>query len=135
MGRENALPRAFFGSLSPNTAIPRNNVLLIGLVTLIGTFSLTYEGGAELLNFGAFIAFMGVNLAALLHYKFRSTEKVLFPAAMPLAGLLVCGFIWLHLNGAAKLLGVAWLLCGLILYISRSRKSSALPFGGSMPVN
>ena len=29
---------------------------------------MSYELGAELLNFGAFIAFMGVNLAALLHY-------------------------------------------------------------------
>jgi putrescine importer len=79
MGRENALPRRFFAAVSPRTRIPRNNVLLLGLVTLTGCFLLSFERGAELLNFGAFIAFMGVNLAAFVHYKFRSTEKVLLP--------------------------------------------------------
>ena len=52
----------------------------------IGVFLLTYEKGAELLNFGAFIAFMGVNAAALVHYKFRSKEKVRLPALAPLLG-------------------------------------------------
>jgi hypothetical protein len=32
-----------------------------------------------MLNFGAFIPFIGVNAAALVHYKFRSKEKVAFP--------------------------------------------------------
>ena len=116
MGRGDALPQRFFGSLSPKTSIPRNNVLLVGAATLLGVFLLTYERGAELLNFGAFIAFMGVNAAALLHYRFRSTEKVLLPLAIPLAGLAVSAFIWLNLGRNAQALGFAWILCGLALY-------------------
>jgi putrescine importer len=116
MGREDALPRKFFGSVSAKTGIPRNNVLLLGALTLLGTFLLTFEKGAELLNFGAFIAFIGVNAAALIHYKFRSNEKVLFPVAVPFCGLLVCTFIWFNLNLSAKLLGGAWLVAGLMLY-------------------
>jgi putrescine importer len=128
MGRENALPRKFFGTVSPRTAIPRNNVMLLGVITLIGAFLLTFERGAELLNFGAFIAFMGVNLAALVHYRFRSQEKVLLPGLIPLLGFLVCGFIWLNLTHAAQLLGAAWLVVGLLVYaVMRrvSRKDSA----------
>ena len=124
MGRENALPRRFFGFVSPTTGVPRNNVLLLGALTLLGVFLLTFERGAELLNFGAFIAFMGVNAAALIHYKFRSREKVLFAAAAPLCGLLICGFIWLNLNLNAKLLGTAWIVVGLILYFAMRRKDS-----------
>ena len=116
MGRTDALPRPFFGALSSKTSIPRNNVLLVGAITLLGVFLLTYERGAELLNFGAFIAFMGVNAAALLHYRFRSTEKVLLPLAIPLAGLIVSAFIWLNLGRSAQILGFAWILCGLALY-------------------
>jgi len=116
MGRGNSLPRRIFGALDPKTAVPRNNVLLVGLFTLGGAFLLTYESGAELLNFGAFIAFMGVNAAALMHYKFRSKEKVLLPATIPLCGLLVSGFIWLHLSHASQLLGVVWIAVGLIVY-------------------
>ena len=116
MGRTDALPKRFFGVLNAKTRIPRNNVLLLGAVTLAGTFLLTFEKGAELLNFGAFIAFIGVNAAALIHYKFRSQEKVAFAALSPLCGLVVCTFIWLNLNLDAKLLGAAWVGVGLLLY-------------------
>jgi putrescine importer len=128
MGREDALPKRFFGSVSARTGVPRNNVLLLGALTLAGAFLLTFEKGAELLNFGAFIAFIGVNAAALIHYKFHSREKVLFAAAAPLCGLLVCAFIWLNLNLDAKLLGSAWLAVGLLLYfVMRRRTPRALP--------
>ena len=116
MGRTDALPKRFFGVLNAKTRIPRNNVLLLGAITLAGTFLLTFEKGAELLNFGAFIAFIGVNAAALIHYKFRSQEKVAFAALSPLCGLVVCTFIWLNLNLDAKLLGAAWVGVGLLLY-------------------
>lgn len=116
MGRGNALPPRFFGVLNPKTAVPGNNVLLIGALTLAGVFLLTYERGAELLNFGAFIAFMGVNAAALLHYRFRSTEKVFLPFAIPFAGLLASAFIWLNLAHSAQMLGFTWIVFGLILY-------------------
>ena len=116
MGRADALPKRFFGVVSPRTRIPRNNVLLLGAVTLLGTFLMSFEQGAELLNFGAFIAFIGVNAAALVHYRFRSQEKVAFAALSPLCGILVCTFIWFNLNLNAKLLGAAWIVVGLILY-------------------
>ncbi len=116
MGRGNTLPRRFFGVLDPRTAIPRNNVLLVGLLTLVGTMILTYEKGAELLNFGAFIAFMGVNAAAFIHYRSRTAEKVPLAATIPLAGLLVSGFIWLNLGRNAQVLGFVWIAVGLVVY-------------------
>lgn len=116
MGRANALPSRIFAAIDARTRIPRNNVLIVGACMLVGIFMLTYQSGAELLNFGAFIAFMGVNIAALVHYKFRSKEKVFLAATMPLLGFTVSAFIWLNLNHRAQLLGVAWILVGLALY-------------------
>jgi putrescine importer len=128
MGREDALPKRFFGTVSSKTGVPRNNVLLLGALTLLGAFLLTYEKGAELLNFGAFIAFIGVNAAALIHYKFRSQEKVVLPVLAPLCGLVVCTFIWFNLNRDAKVLGTAWILVGLLLYlVMRNKTKSLLP--------
>jgi hypothetical protein len=101
--------------------IPRNNVIIVGVCTLVGVFLMTYESGAELLNFGAFIAFMGVNAAALVHYKFRSTEKVFLAATMPILGFVVSAFIWLNLNHKAQLLGVAWIAIGIALYYAMRR--------------
>jgi putrescine importer len=125
MGRSNALPRSVFGSLSIRTAIPRNNVLLVGLCTVVGVFLLTYEKGAEMLNFGAFIAFMGVNAAALVHYKYRSKERVRLAALAPLLGLVVCAFIWLNLGRNAQILGTIWLALGLTLYWLRRKKQGS----------
>jgi amino acid transporter len=126
MGRANALPSRVFARVHPRTGIPANNVVVVGLCTMAGVFLLTYQSGAELLNFGAFIAFMGVNAAALVHYKFRSAEKVFLPATIPLLGFLVSAFIWLNLNHRAQLLGVAWMLAGLVLYFAL-RKAGAGP--------
>jgi putrescine importer len=116
MGRGGSLPRRFFSAIDARTGIPRNNVLVVGAFALAGAFLLTYERGAELLNFGAFIAFMGVNAAALVHYRQRSAEKVPLAATAPLLGLLVSAFIWINLNHSALLLGVLWIVLGLGLY-------------------
>jgi putrescine importer len=116
MGRANALPRRLFGAIAAKSGIPRNNVIIVGACTLLGAFLMTYESGAELLNFGAFIAFMGVNAAAFIHYKFRSSEKVFLPATMPVLGFVVSAFIWANLNHKAQWLGLAWIVAGLLVY-------------------
>ncbi len=113
MGRSRSLPQRIFGSIEPRHHVPRNNVLIIGGLALAGSFLMSYEQGAELLNFGAFIAFIGVNAAALVHYKFRSKEKVLLPLTIPALGILVCTFIWLHLTRGAQLLGLVWIVIGI----------------------
>jgi putrescine importer len=121
MGRANALPSRVFAAVDIRNGIPRNNVIIVGACTLLGVFLMTYESGAELLNFGAFIAFMGVNAAALVHYKFRSKEKVFLAATMPILGFVVSAFIWLNLNHKAQLLGVAWIVIGIALYYAMRR--------------
>ena len=129
MGRGNALPPRFFAAVDAKTQIPQNNVLLLGGCTLIGAFMMTFAQGAELLNFGAFVAFMGVNAAAFVHYKLRAQDKAVFPGAAPLLGFLVCGFIWLNLGRRAQLLGALWLVIGLGLYWLRGRGQHAVAPG------
>src|SRR3989475_9353816 len=58
MGRSKALPQSFFGVVDPKRRVPRNNVLFVGMIALIGAFIISYGLGAEMLNFGALIAFM-----------------------------------------------------------------------------
>ena len=125
MGRSKSLPQKVFGAVDSKHHVPRNNVLIVGGITLLGAFLLSYEQGAELLNFGAFIAFIGVNTAALVHYKYRSKEKVLFPFLIPAVGILVCGFIWIHLNRNAQILGLGWICIGILIAWMMRRMNSA----------
>jgi putrescine importer len=113
MGRSNALPRAFFGVVDPKRRIPRNNVVFVGVVALIGAFVLNFGLGAELLNFGALIAFMGVNAAAFVRYYVRAPRKTIGNLAPPVLGFLICLLLWLNLSWTAKLAGAAWMLVGI----------------------
>ena len=74
--------------------IPRNNVLFVGAIALIGAFLMTFQMAAELLNFGAFIAFMGVNAAAFWRYWLRAEQK---KARLPLAARARIRHLFLHL--------------------------------------
>jgi amino acid transporter len=113
MGRSNALPKKFFGAIEPKRRIPRNNVVFVGAVSLIGAFLLDYDLGAQMLNFGALIAFMGVNLAALVRYYVREKEKRLRNLVPPVLGFAVCLLLWLNLSRTAQIAGSIWMAAGI----------------------
>ncbi|HEY2900292.1 MAG TPA: APC family permease [Polyangia bacterium] len=113
MGRSNALPPKFFAAIDPKTHIPRNNVLFVGVIAVLGAFVLSYGLGAELLNFGALIAFMGVNLAAFVRYYVREKNKKLINLVPPLAGFLICALLWINLSRLAMIAGAIWLAVGI----------------------
>ena len=114
MGRDNAIPRKFFGAVNPKTQIPSNNILLLGVLILIGAFTVSYTLGADLLNFGALIAFMGVNLSALLHGYIRAEHKSLFNLLSPVVGFAVCAYLWWSLGRTAHIVGIIWLATGVL---------------------
>ena len=113
MGRSNALPRSFFGAVDPNRRVPRNNVIFVGLVAILGAFLLSYSLAAEMLNFGALLAFMGVNAAAFVRYFVRASTKRLANFVMPISGLAICLLLWLNLNRTAIRAGVIWMVVGI----------------------
>ena len=113
MGRSNALPKSFFGAVDPKHHVPRNNVIFVGVVALVGAFVISYALGAEMLNFGALIAFMGVNAAAFMRYYVRESEKKISNLLPPIAGFLICLLLWLNLSRPAKIAGVIWMSVGI----------------------
>jgi putrescine importer len=142
MGRSNALPKSFFGAVDEKHRVPRNNVFVVGGVALLGAFLLeivagfktyslgssglswttfvkilnggeAYGLGAEMLNFGALIAFMGVNLAALLRYFVRSEQKKLGFLIPPALGFIICFGLWLNLSRPAIIVGSIWMAAGV----------------------
>lgn len=119
MGRENVLPKRFFGAIEPRRQLPRNNVILVGAIALAGAFLVDFAVGCELLNFGAFLAFMGVNLAALLNGFVRAKHRIWWRAACPILGMLFCGYLWFNLDTFAKIVGVIWVLIGLAFFAYR----------------
>ncbi len=121
MGRSNAVPRSFFGVLDPVRHIPRNNVLLSGGLALIGALTINFEQGVELLNFGALVAFMGVNASSLVHYYLRARHRRLSDLLIPGCGFLVCLSLWCSLDRYAKIAGGIWMVIGIAYGALRTR--------------
>jgi putrescine importer len=121
MGRSEALPKSFFGAIDAKHHVPRNNVLFVGAIALVGSFLLTYDLGLNMLNFGALIAFMGVNAAAFLRYYWRAEEKKLGNLIPPIFGFIICFLLWLNLSHPAMKIGSVWMAVGIAFGIWRTK--------------
>jgi amino acid transporter len=119
MGRENVIPRHVFGRLHPVHNTPDRNVIMIGVLAFIGAQFLSYELTAELLNFGAFLGFMGVNATVIWKLWVRSSNRsartFLLDLVLPALGFLFCAIIWLGLGNPAKIAGALWLVVGFFV--------------------
>jgi len=58
------------------------------------------------------VGFILVNLSVIRHYYLRL--RLMTHLLFPLAGVLVCGYVWMSLTMKAKIVGFAWLLAGII---------------------
>jgi amino acid transporter len=118
MGRDNVLPRRFFSYLDPKHNTPTHNIWLIGILAFVGAQVMSYELTAEILNFGAFLGFMGVNMATIWQFYVvgqPGRKKNFFTDALvPGLGFIFCLIIWLGLATPAKIAGGIWFAVGLI---------------------
>ena len=124
MGRDNVIPGRIFARLDKKHASPRYNIIIVGALALSGALLLNYEESARLINFGAFLAFMGVNIAAMKVYFFDSQDKsfksIVFNFIPSLIGFIVSLIIWLNLPLKTFLIGGAWMVTGLIYLIFKT---------------
>jgi putrescine importer len=125
MGRDGVLPKKIFGHLDTKYSSPNFNVIIIGALALLGALTLNYAEAARLINFGAFFAFMGVNIASIREYFFKAREKSLkgflidfLPAGI---GFLFCLIIWLNLPLKTFLIGGSWMVAGVIYLAVRTK--------------
>jgi amino acid transporter len=125
MGRDGVLPKKIFGHLDTKYSSPNFNIIIIGGLALLGALTLNYAEAARLINFGAFFAFMGVNIASIYEYFFKAKEKStkgflidFLPAGL---GFLFCLIIWLNLPLKTFLIGGSWMMVGIIYLAVRTK--------------
>ncbi len=125
MGRDGVIPRKVFGHLNVRHASPNYNILIVGILACIGALILNYQECAQLINFGAFLAFMGVNIASINEYFIKSEKKTaktfilyVLPAAL---GFLFCLTIWINLPLKTFIIGGSWMFAGIIYLAVRTK--------------
>ena len=121
MARDGRLPRLVFAYVHPVLRTPIYSVLLMGSIAAVGAILLDLDQAAEVVNFGACLGFMAVNLSVLGHYYLRRHERgaarVWSNLICPIAGFVICFYIWLSISPLAMRLGALWTVAG-ILYLA-----------------
>jgi putrescine importer len=131
MGRDDVLPKKIFGYLSPKTSNPVYAVWIVGLLAYIGVITIPWEHAAEIVTFGALLAFMGVNLAALKHFWFSAEaigqRNFFVDAFVPGFGITFCFVLLIGLQTRTKYAGLGWLLIGVLYGAYKTRGFTLRP--------
>ncbi|WP_025135065.1 APC family permease [Leucobacter sp. PH1c] len=140
MGRNNVLPKRFFGYINPKTHTPTFNIVLTGVVCLLA-IAFTLEMIAAFINYGALIAFTFVNLSVIAWFAIRQgrrkTPSDIFKfIVMPGIGTALTGVLWANLHPDALIGGVIWTVIGLayLLFLTKGFKRKVAGFDESQPV-
>lgn len=118
MGRDNTLPKKFFGYMHPKTGIPAFNLALVSAIGLCAIFFAdNMLAGAELISFGAITGFIMVNLSVPMYFYRKKREELnaLKHIILPGIGIVICIALWINIANNAKIIGFAWLAVGLII--------------------
>ena len=131
MGRDNLLPRKIFGYLDPKRSNPTYNVAIVGVIAYIGTLTMAWERAVEILNFGALLAFMAVNAAALRHFGFNQHNQVrrhlVLDVIAPVLGFVFCFLIFFGLQASTLVTGMIWLGIGALYVILKTKRLRSAP--------
>lgn len=123
MGRDGVLPR-YLASVHPRFRTPWLAAITVSAVSLLGVV-LTLELVATVISFGALVAFSLVNLSVVRHKLFpgrgagRAPERGAWAwiryGVLPLIGFALTVWLWTSLSGTTFVVGIAWLVLGVVL--------------------
>lgn len=132
MGRDNILPKRFFGHLSKRYQTPTFNIFL---TTAVSLFAIFYQddlaGAASLVSFGCVCGFFMVNIAVITKFYIKEKHRdaistikyLIFPSIAAITLIVVFVFIM----PSAKIIGFGWLAVGVIYLAVKTGGFKRLP--------
>ena len=131
MGRDDVIPKKIFGYLSPKGGNPVYNEWIVGALAYVAVLTIPWQRAAEIVTFGALLAFTAVNLVALLHFWFSPEavghRKFLIDAFVPGFGCVFCFVLLIGLQTWTKYAGMIWLGIGIVYLGYRTRMFTLRP--------
>jgi amino acid transporter len=109
MGRDGILPRRIFGYVAARFSTPVYAILVVSVISLLAIV-IGLDILAQVVSFGALVAFSAVNLTVVKHYFVDAGDKNVFNnVVLPVIGFLLTVWLWTSLSGLALTIGLIWL--------------------------
>lgn len=136
MAKDGLLPRRFFGDIHPRFRTPWKGTILAGaLAAIVGSVTPIDDIG-KMVNIGTLLAFVIVCIAVVMLRRADPDRPRPFRAPLvwpipvvPVLGVLFNGYMMFKLGPANWIRLVVWLLIGLVVYFTYSRKNSRVQLG------
>ena len=123
MARDGKLP-AVLATIHPRYQTPYVSTLVVAALSLLVglLFSRRVDDLSRIINFGALSGFMLLHLSVINHFfiRERSGDWVRH-LVFPLLGAGVIGFVLYEMDRSAKILGVCWIVLGVVYYSITTR--------------
>jgi APA family basic amino acid/polyamine antiporter len=133
MSKDGLLPRVFSNLHAKYQTPYKSNMILFLFVGLFATFIPGSVAG-DLTSFGTLFAFVlvcaGTWIMRKRHPEIARPFKTPLVPLVPILGILVCAFMIIALDKFTLLSAGVWMVLGLIIYFSYSRKKSNLNTAG-----
>lgn len=124
MGRDGVLPKRVFGVLNARFQTPVFSLIAIALVGLIAMV-MDVATSTSFINFGAFIAFIMVNVSVIVYWvkqrRASNNLNALLYLVAPIVGVVVIAILLTQLDIHAITLGLIWLGVGIVILAVTTR--------------
>jgi APA family basic amino acid/polyamine antiporter len=129
MGRDGLLPK-WFSTVHPKYKTPAHSTILTGVVVAVVAGFTNINEMVELTNIGTLFAFILVSAGIIVLRQTDPKHPRIFRTPwvpwVPLAGMIMCGYLMLGLPRVTWVRFFVWLAIGLVIYFSYSYKHSVL---------
>jgi len=130
MANDGLLPKSFFAAIHPKYRTPYKGTILVGLLAAIVGSLTPIDDIGKMVNIGTLLAFVIVCIAVLVLRKTNPNQprpfRTPFVPLFPILGVLFNGYMMYKLGAINWLRLIIWLLIGLVIYFSYSRKHSRI---------
>src|SRR5438128_3023468 len=130
MANDGLLPKEFFAAVHPKFRTPWKNTILVGLLAAIVGSLTPIDDIGKMVNIGTLLAFVIVSIAVLVLRRTNPGQPRPFRTPwvpfVPIMGVLSNGYMMYKLGIVNWLRLIIWLIIGLVIYFTYSRRHSRL---------
>jgi APA family basic amino acid/polyamine antiporter len=138
MANDGLLPKTFFADVHPKFRTPWKNTILVGLLAAIVGSLTPIDDIGKMVNIGTLLAFVIVSIAVLVLRQTNPQQPRPFRTPwvpiVPILGVISNGYMMYKLGWINWARLIVWLIIGLVVYFSYSRKHSKVQaLNGGVP--